>query len=94
MAEKDLLLIRSDFEDLRSGETIGLQYKLDRNSVWSVESTASYSIDGSITKRLQISKGRHREYQVRLNLATTISTSPAVLGVLVDENLLETEERV
>jgi len=90
--EKIALLVRADFEPLNSGESVGLQYKLDRESSWSTEQVITSASDATDRNRLQIAKGRHREYQVRVNLATSVSTSPNVLGVVVDEDINEREE--
>lgn len=88
--EKDLLLVRADFESLISGQSVGVQYKLDRGS-WSTEQVVTSSSSQTDRNRLQVKNGRHKEYQTRVNLYTSVSTSPAVLSVAVDEDLLETE---
>jgi len=90
--EKKPDVIRADFEALTSGHTIGLQYKLDRQSNWSTEETDTTANDKKL--RLQPTMARHNEYQVRLNLATSISTSPAALGVTIMEDALTDEEIV
>lgn len=93
--EKKPEVIRSDFDPLENGHSIGLQYKLDRDDNWSSEETATYSATEEMTKlRLQPVFARHREYQVRLNLYTSISTSPTALGVTVMEDALSDEEYV
>jgi hypothetical protein len=89
--EKKVDLIRVDFEPLVSGQTIGLQYKLDRSSLWSTEETVSTV--GETKLRVQVPKGRHLEYQVRLNVSTTTQT-PVIKGVVIVEDTLSAEENV
>lgn len=95
--EKALELIRSDFEPLVTGESIGLQYKLDRASSWSSEETES----DADAKKLRVQLGgssvkpnRHKEYQIKVNLATTVATSPKVMGVTALENVLPGEKTI
>jgi len=102
--EKKPDTIRADFDTLISGHSVGIQYKLNRASDWSTEETASYDSDpeGQENEVLRVqpniddlgSQVRHREYQVRLNLATSNSTSPGALGVTIMEDLLTDEEFV
>lgn len=90
--EKTVDLIRADFEALASSESIGLQYKLDRASSWSTEETETTAAKENL--RVQVNNSRHREYQVRVNLKTSTTTSPAVLGVTVAEDELTDEEYI
>jgi hypothetical protein len=90
--EKKVDTIRADFEALASGESIGLQYKLDRQSAWATEELED--TDAEVKLRWQPTFTRHQEYQVRLNLKTTGSTSPAALGVTIMEDALTDEEFV
>jgi hypothetical protein len=89
--EKKISMIRADFEPLESGESIGLQYKLDDNgSSWSdeqVEDTADAK-----ELRWQPDMTRHKQWQVRVNLSTTTTTSPKLLAVNVMEDILTDEE--
>ncbi len=90
--EKKIDLIRTDFTPIVSGDTIGLQYKIDRQSAWSIEETNT-TVD-SKKLRVQTPKTRHQEYQVKLNVSTTNTTSPAIYGVSVIEDILEGEKYV
>jgi hypothetical protein len=90
--EKLVTVIRADFEELNSGESVGVQYKLDRDATWSIGETENTA--DAVELRHQVTKSRHREYQVRLNMATSTTTSPAVLGVTVNENILENEKKL
>lgn len=89
--EKKIDMIRADFGDLESGESVSLQYKLDdHGGDWSaaeVEDTV-----GSKLLRWQPEMTRHKEWQVRVNLMTSVSTSPEVLAVNVMEDTLTDEE--
>ena len=85
--EKLVALIRADFEPLATDEQIGLQYKLDRADNWTSEETETTADKDKL--RVQVKGGRHKEYQIRLNMQSTTTTSPAVIGVTVDEDLLE-----
>jgi len=102
--EKKPDTIRADFDTLLTGHSVSLQYKLDRASAYSTAEIASYDSDpeGNENKILRVqpnisdlgSEVRHREYQVRLNLATSVSTSPAALGVTIMEDALTDEDFV
>lgn len=86
--EKLLQLVRADFEPLESGQTIELLYKLNRNDSWT--SITSTSTADDVKLRGQVKNARHNEYQIRLNLSTT-DTTPAILGVTAEEDVLEGE---
>ena len=90
--EKMVDVLRADFEPLNASESIGLQYKIDRASGWSVEETQATAAKDKL--RVQIKNSRHREFQARVNLKTTTTTSPAVVGVTVAEDMLSEEEMV
>jgi len=102
--EKMPNVIRADYETLISGHSIGLQYKLDRNTDWSTETLQEYDSDpeGRENEYLRVQPNitdendevRHREYQVRLNLKTSAASSPAALGVTILEDLLTDEDFV
>lgn len=102
--EKIPSVIRADFESLVSGHSAGLQLKLDRAGAWSTEKLASYSASatGNENEVLRYqpnvtdyqSQVRHKEYQVRLNLHTSNSVSPAALGVTIMEDAMTDEKYV
>ena len=90
--------IRADFEPLVSGDTIGIQFKLDRATSWSTEETEADADETKLRVQPNVkdlgSEVRHREYQVRLNLRTTNASSPAALGVTWLSDLLTDEDMV
>ena len=88
--EKMPMVIRADFEPLAASESVGLQYKLDRTSLWSTETLED--TDDKDKLRIQPRDSRHKELQVRVNLKTTTTTSPAVLGIVIGLDLLTDEE--
>lgn len=90
--EKKPDTIRADFDPLASGESVSLQYRLDRDSSWSSENTED--TDDETKLRVQPTFARHREYQIRLNLYTTGSTSPEALGLTIMEDALSDEQYV
>lgn len=100
--EKIPNVIRADFDTLASGDSMGLQLKLNRASSWSVEKLASYTAspqnqENEILRYQPNIKDfnaqvRHREYQVRLNLHTTNSVSPAALGLTIMEDAMTDEK--
>jgi len=90
--EKLTKLLRVEFEPLISGHTVGLQYKLDRESSWVTEETETTV--GKDFKRMQVKGGRHKEYQARVNFRSSTTSSPAVLGVTVDEDILSGEKKI
>lgn len=101
--EKKPDTIRADFYDLIEGQSVGIQYKLDRGE-WSDDDIAEFEADPqeneNIIKRVQPNiedsgrQVRHREYQVRLNLYTEVATSPEALGVTIMEDALTDEQFV
>ena len=88
--EKIPMVIRADFEPLAASESVGLQYKLDRASSWTTETLED--TDDKNKLRVQARDTRHKELQVRVNLKTTTTTSPEVLGVTIAEDMLTDEE--
>lgn len=90
--EKQAVVFRADFEALAAGESVGLQHKLDRASAWTTETLED--TDDETKLREPVDDSRHKEYQIKLNMYPGTATSPAVLGVTLDENLLTEEEIV
>lgn len=94
--EKQLQLIRADFEALATTHSIGVQYKLDRQADWTAESLATLAtVDNNTVYsdklRTTLNMSRHKEFQLRLNLYTTGSTSPSITGIAFNENDLGKE---
>ena len=77
---------KGHFEDIEPGIT----KKIDEKTLsrWRATFTGKpVEMGGSLAKQ-----GRHKEYQVKVNLRTTTTTSPAVLSVVAGEDTLEGEE--
>lgn len=89
--EKKLDLIRADFEPRSTSDSIALLYKLDRSSTWTTADSDFSSDDMEL--RANLSRTRNKEYQVRLNVSTTGTTSPAILGVTIVEDALINEQK-
>lgn len=100
--EKIPNVIRADFETLAGGDSVGLQLKLNRADSWSTEALATYAASPQNQENEILryqpnvqdynAQIRHREYQVRLNLHTTNSVSPAALGLTVMEDAITDEK--
>lgn len=82
--EKILSLYRADTLPMETGESISLEYKLDRGE-WK-ELTTTEDEDRTVT-RANIHDGRHREYQLAIDLNTTVSTAPSLLSLTPEEDL-------
>lgn len=87
-------VVRADHEVLLSGESVGVKYKLDRESDWQ-EMETPQATAGEVNARLPIppETSRNREYQMAVDLFTTTTTSPKVLSVALEESPV-TEETV
>lgn len=93
--EKQLQAIRADYEPLVSGHSFAVKYKINRSSDWSAGRTSSFSSDTDLTTlRHDVDQGRNKEYQVAVDLATTISTSPALLSTAAVVDIMEEEQFV
>jgi len=92
-AEKQSQVIRSYFKALSSGDSVQLEYKIDRASSWT-EGTAVTTADKKEARLSLPTKGnRFNELQVALDLGTTNSTSPEVYGWAVDIDDMQRERR-
>ena len=92
-AEKQAQVIRSYFKPLVSGDSVQLEYKLDRESNW-VKGTAETTADKKEVRLPLPSKGgRHNEFQVAIDLATTGSASPEIYGWAIEIDDLKRERR-
>jgi hypothetical protein len=96
--QKDALTVRADFKPLNTGETVKVKYKLDRQSDWvEGETDAKHGLAnaaGDTIAKLTIPKGNHREIQFAADLGTSVSTSPVLLELLLEENLKPSEQIV
>lgn len=95
--EKEAITITSQYEPLASGQSITLQYKLDRADNWT-QFTAD-SETNSITQRRQVitNGSRYREYEISAILETsnTSDTEGAkMLSISIEKDTLSTETRV
>jgi len=92
--EKEALQIVANFEPLNAGESVDVKYKLDRGSQWRYLGPVTTA--GATIARLIVTNNgaRYHEIQYGVDLATTISTSPKLLGLSIERDALLTEERV
>ena len=92
--EKLALTIVADFEPLLTGESVDIKYKLDRNS--NFKTLGAVSTVGATQARFTIADEgqRYKEIQYGVDLATSVSTSPKLLGVSLENDKLESEKRV
>lgn len=88
--EKILSMLRADVNPMIDGQSVKLEYKIDRGE-W-VTLTNEENDDRSVVKT-NINGGRHREYQLAIELNTTVSTAPSLLALTSDENVNADEER-
>lgn len=92
--------LRGDFLPLNTGESIDIKFKLDRASNWTTLTTPFSTSSGTAfipynMVENEINPGRNREYQVAIDLFTTVSTvtSPTVLGTSLYQDLLVGEQQ-
>jgi ribosomal protein S16 len=92
--EKEALTIVANFEPLISGQSVNVKYKLDRASSWTY--LGAVTTVGETIARLVVSTGgsRYHEIQYGADLATTVSTSPKLLGLTIETDLHKSETRV
>ncbi len=92
--EKEVLQIVANFEPLNEGESVDIKYKLDRSSTWNY--LGAVTTEGETVARLVILENgsRYHEIQYGADLATTTTTSPKLLGLSIERDLLLSEERV
>lgn len=96
--EKDAQTVRGDHVALETGHSLAVKYKLDRQAQWTeMSSPHSYSASEDTNKaqktRLSLRGGRHKEVQLALDMATTVTTSPKVLSVGLEYSPLSEEEQ-
>ena len=82
--EKYPLILRTDFEPLVTGESITVKYKIDRESEWR-ETLVEDTVDADYV-RLPI-KAQAKEISVGLDLQTSVSTSPTVIGITLESEV-------
>lgn len=82
--------IRADFLSLRSGESVGVDYNLDRGG-W-VSGTPDATVGDTFVKTSNI-QGRPREIQIGFDLYATGTTSPTLLGITEEHDELESEQQ-
>lgn len=91
--EKQAATLRAYFKALSSGDTVQIEYKIDRNSAWTeatAESTAN-AIESRVS--LPTKTNRFNEFQVAIELTTTNSTSPEFYGFGFEFDNLNRERR-
>jgi len=92
--EKEALTIVANFEPLVSGESVDLKYKLDRADSWTYLGAVT-TADETIARLVISTDGsRYHEIQYGADLATTTTTSPKILGLTIESDLMKTETRI
>lgn len=87
--EKKAMVVRAEFEPLREGETVRLKYRFDRAADWTFgDIVDGVNVDSA---RFVLDKGNHRELEYGVELATSVTTSPALLELGVQEDLKNLE---
>lgn len=89
--EKILSTIRADVLPMETGESVTIQYKLDRDTWENMDTTENE--DRSVVRGASINGSRHREYQLAIDLNTSVSTAPSLLALTPEEDL-NTEETI
>jgi len=84
------LILRADFEPLKSGESLRVKYKADRELSWKYSDYEESA--GATNLRMRIPT-RMKEIQVGCDFATTISTSPKLLGITIETEMEEDSAR-
>lgn len=92
--EKEIMQVVANFKPLVSGESVDVKYKLDRASAWT--SLGAVTTVGETVARFVVATNgaRYHEIQYAADLATTTTTSPTLLGLTIEKELLQGEERV
>ena len=92
--EKEALVIIADFLPLVSGQSVNVKYQLDRSGTWKY--LGAVTTVGATQARFLISGGgsRYREIQYGVDLATSTTTSPELIGLSIQRDFLESESRV
>ena len=79
------------FDELNSGETVKIKYKLDEDANFTSNSNSTAD-DTSV--KIPINGKRYKDYQVAVDLESTVATSPVVHSVTIKRDLLTTEEKM
>ena len=74
-----VLKMKADYNPLRTGESISIKYSINRGSFVSMDTPDSTV--GKTNSILQISNGRHQEYQLGVDMYSSGTTSPTLLGI-------------
>lgn len=90
--EKYPLIIRADFAALESGHSVQLKYKSDRDDSWQTSTDAIEDTEDAMEVKLRVPE-RMKELQVKVDISTTIATSPKLLGVTVVSEVEESSGR-
>ena len=92
--QKEVMTIVAKFEPLNTGESVDIKYKIDREDNWHYLGPVTTA--GETTARLVVMDNgqRYTELQYGVDLATTVSTSPKLLELTVESDLLQQEKRV
>ena len=79
------------FDELNSGETVRIKYKLDEDSNFTTKATSTAD-DTSV--KIPINGKRYKQYQLAVDLETTTTTSPKVHALAIKRDFLQTEEKM
>lgn len=90
--QKSSQTLVATFKPLVSGESVSIKTKTNRASSWSTLATTSTV--GATELRDTLTGNRFQEIQYAADLATSVSTSPTLLGVTLELDSQDTEKRV
>jgi len=79
------------FDELNSGETVKIKYKLDEDNTFTTKSTST--VDDTSVK-IPINGKRYKEYLLAIDLETSTTTSPLVHSIAIKRDLLTGEEKM
>lgn len=89
--ETEPLTAKAIFKPLASGESVVLKYRPDRETDWEVLDTQS--TEGANESRATINE-RVREAEIAVDLRTTTTTSPTLLGVSLELDTMDDERNI
>jgi len=89
--QKSQLAVRADYVALNSGESVAVEYKIDRATNWTTRTADSTTSSTFSQLLVDNTGGRGREYQIGVNLYATGSTSPTLLGLALLGDVLPEE---
>lgn len=92
--EKEALQLVINFLPLVAGQTITPKFRIDRATDWIYGETVS-ATDETVSRTVMVSgNARYHEIEYGVDIATSISSSPTILGITIERDYLEEEERL